>query len=285
MRSIGFLVCSVAVCCGLLAACATPDLRRENAEQLVSPLGWQAQDVDAGYFVLRTYAPKDMPASDELTIYIEGDGLAWLTESQPSDDPTPRTPMALEMALRHPEGNAVYLARPCQFVDATARRNCRQVYWTDKRFAAEVVTGMNAAISQLRQQSQALHLNLVGYSGGGAMAALLAARRSDVQHLITVAGNLDHASWVQHHRLTPLSGSLNPADQWQALAGVAQTHFVGSDDQTMPAHIARAYRSKFPADAPISLVTMPDFDHRCCWVQAWPGLWRRANYSGPGGGG
>jgi dienelactone hydrolase len=144
---------------------------------------------------------------------------------------------------------------------------------------------MNAAISQLRQQAQATRLNLVGYSGGGTMAALLAARRTDVQRLITVAGNLDPASWVQRHRLTPLNGSLNPADQWQALAGITQMHFVGMQDATMPEQVARSYRNRFPADAPITLEAMPGFDHQCCWVDAWPDLWRRATLLPKAGGG
>ena len=34
-----------------------------------------------------------------LTIYIEGDGQAWLTRTQPSLNPTPRNPLALKLAV------------------------------------------------------------------------------------------------------------------------------------------------------------------------------------------
>jgi dienelactone hydrolase len=232
--------------------------------------------MDAGYFVLRAYVPVQWSASDALTVYIEGDGQAWLTESQPSADPTPRHAMALALALRQPEGNAVYLARPCQFVEGGARRNCRPSYWMDQRFAPEVVSAMDQALSQLKQQRQAKRLRLVGYSGGGAIAALLAARRPDVAHLTTVAGNLDHATWTGLHHLSPLTGSLNPADLWRQLEGIEQLHFLGDADRTMPEQVAKSYRDKFPAEAPIALVHLSGFDHSCCWALEWPTLWRRS---------
>jgi pimeloyl-ACP methyl ester carboxylesterase len=244
----------------------------------VTQASWRAQDIDAGYFVLRSYGPVPKAATNTLTIYIEGDGQAWVTESQSSDDPSPRDAVALELAIRHPEGNAVYLARPCQFITGAARQNCRQTYWTDRRFAPEVVAAMDDAINQLKVQQQAKRLRLVGYSGGGAIAALVAARRPDVERLITVAGNLDHVTWTGLHHLSPLAGSLNPVDFWQSLAGIEQVHFLGVEDRIMPVQVATSYRHKFPEDAPISLVPVDGFDHRCCWAKEWPELWRNRSY-------
>jgi dienelactone hydrolase len=266
--------------CVWLIACSAPDLRRDQVSQTVSQASWQALDLDTAQFVLRAYVPVRSAQSDVLTIYIEGDGQAWLSESQPSTDPTPRHALALELAMQQPDGNAVYLARPCQFVEGSARRNCRQPYWTFKRFAPEVVSAMDHAVAQLKQQRQAKRLRLVGYSGGGAIASLLSARRQDVERLITVAGNLDHVTWTGLHHLSPLAGSLNPADLWADLHGTEQVHFVGEDDRIMPAQVAMAYRNRFPAHAPIALVHLTGFDHRCCWVNAWPTLWRQSVVNG-----
>jgi hypothetical protein len=44
------------------------------------------------------------------------------------------------------------------------------------------------------------------------VASLVAARRHDVVRLVTVAGNLDHLAWTTLHGVSPLTGSLNPAD-------------------------------------------------------------------------
>jgi hypothetical protein len=40
----------------------------------------------------------------------------------------------------------------------------------------------------------------------------------------------------------------------------------------MPQGIARSYASRFPAGGKPEIVVVPDFDHRCCWEQAWPAL-------------
>jgi pimeloyl-ACP methyl ester carboxylesterase len=63
----------------------------------------------------------------------------------------------------------------------------------------------------LKQRSGSTRLTLVGYSGGGTIAVLLAARRSDVAEVITVAANLDVGYWTQRDGLSPLTGSLDPA--------------------------------------------------------------------------
>jgi hypothetical protein len=50
------------------------------------------------------------------------------------------------------------------------------------------------------------------------VAALVAARRTDVDRLVTVAGNLDPTAWAVYQHIQPLTGSLNPADEVDALS-------------------------------------------------------------------
>lgn len=211
--------------------------------------------------------------ADALAIYFEGDGFAWINESQASGDPTPRDPVSLRLALAQPEGNAVYLARPCQYVDAESS-GCLTRYWTEMRFAPEVVVASNQAVDRLKEMFGATRLTLVGYSGGGAIAALVAARRTDVELLITVAGNLDHHSWSKTHRLQYLRGSLNPADEILALRSIRQWHLVGAKDAVIPPALAINFVSSFPPVSRPSVYIEPEFDHRCCWVEKWPTLWR-----------
>ncbi|MBY0406928.1 MAG: hypothetical protein K2Q01_04500, partial [Rickettsiales bacterium] len=66
-------------------------------------------------------------ASLPVRVYIEGDGNAWLTRSQPSPDPTPFVPVALQLALRDPSANVAYIARPCQYITGPA---CDIPVWT-----------------------------------------------------------------------------------------------------------------------------------------------------------
>lgn len=263
------------LCCLLaLGACANiaPQERRQHADTLAAAHGWQPLRLPAGNFVLAAYAPAKIAASDMLTIYIEGDGLAWLTRSQASSDPTPRNPVGLQLALRHPYGAAAYLARPCQYVEAQEAQACEQGYWTDRRFSPEVVSASNRAIDLLKQRASASRLTLIGYSGGGAVAALVAAKRQDVVRLITVAGNLDHRAWTALHRVPPLEGSLNPADAWAALQAIQQLHFVGGKDEIISVGVVESYLARFPPGHRPEMQIIPGFDHTCCWVEQWPDI-------------
>jgi hypothetical protein len=258
----------------LLSGCIGGRLQaqREAAAHVAGKSGWQRINLDAGPFELVSFAPQGLQRATVLTVYIEGDGLAWINGSTPSLDPTPLNPLALRLALRDPSGAAVYLARPCQFVTGVQRRGCQRKYWTSHRFAPEVIEASSSAIEQLKQRFAAERLVLVGYSGGGAVAALIAAQRRDVMRLVTVAGNLDHRTWTADLHLSPLDGSLNPADAWQRLQSVPQMHFVGGQDRVLGESVVESYRARFaPGPAPAVRV-LPTFDHHCCWVERWPDL-------------
>jgi pimeloyl-ACP methyl ester carboxylesterase len=240
---------------------------------LAATADWQAFRFDTGHFSLTGYAPAHFSPDEALTIYLEGDGLAWIGRSLPSADPTPLDPLALRLALAQPAGNAAYLARPCQYADAEGT-GCAQRYWTGERFAPETVAAMNDAVTALKTQFGAQRLTLVGYSGGGNIAALLAARRHDVVRLVTVAGNLDHRAWSAHHRVRELSGSLNASDVAERLSALPQIHFVGGRDQVITPVLAEQWPPALLGQQKRNLHVLPDADHGCCWADRWPALWR-----------
>ncbi|SIR02040.1 alpha/beta hydrolase [Aquipseudomonas alcaligenes] len=259
-----------------LAACVSlpsPTERRSQAAALAQASNWQGLELRAGAFRLQAYVPSQTTVNEVLTLYLEGDGLAWLNSHQPSLDPTPLDPLALRLALAQPNGNAAYLGRPCQYLGAT-QEPCQQGYWTEQRFAEVVVASLDQASDTLKARFGARRLTLVGYSGGGALALLLAARRNDVEQVITVAGNLDHAAWTRLHRVTPLQGSLNPAELRASLAQVPQVHLQGQVDQVTPATLARDFVAGYPPMHHARVKVIPGFDHHCCWAQEWPNLWR-----------
>lgn len=260
---------------GAMSACAPSGLeaRRTEARSLAAHAGWERVAIDSGRFVLIAHRPHPVQRVDTLSVYIEGDGLAWLSRSEPSRDPTPLDSVALGLALRQPSGAAVHLARPCQFTLDPERRNCSKQYWTSHRFAGEVVDSMSRAIDRLKADQGAQGLELVGYSGGGAIATLLAARRGDVERLITVAGNLDPAAWTRLHRITPLEGSLDPVDVAPALSKLEQIHLAGAKDRELPAELAEGWLRRLRTPSAARLQVVPDFDHHCCWVEAWPTLY------------
>jgi dienelactone hydrolase len=124
----------------------------------------------------------------------------------------------------------------------------------------------------LKEESGARRLVLVGYSGGGAIAVLLAARRSDVSEIITVAADLDLDYWIHRDSLSPLTGSLDPANVAVQVQKIPQVHFTGSGDRVVGTDVARAYLSHLPPGAPVRLIEVPGFTHDCCWARDWPSL-------------
>lgn len=249
----------------LLSACAVDPGK-------IAP-GWEKLAFRTQRFDLIGYARITNPADSTLAIFIEGDGQGYITRSEVSPDPTPDRPTALEIAVRHPAANVLYLARPCQYVEGGRRRGCEPLYWTSGRFAPEMVATLDQAIDQFMVARSMRRVTLYGYSGGGTMAALLAARRKDVAGLVTMAAVLDHQVWTSHFGDSPLRYSLNPVDDAATLRGIPQRHFVGQRDTTVPLFVVQSYlRRTGLNDSAVTIV--PRADHSCCWADLWPELAR-----------
>lgn len=274
------MVC-LPVCLCVLSACSS--YQAETLRQ-VEQAGWSWQWIKTNRFDIAAAAHQaDIALSDTLWVYLEGDGRAFIDPATPARDPTPHHPTALRMALAQPTDkqnpvSIVWLARPCQYSQPDHNRNCSRNDWTTGRYAPEIVTALNQAIDELKAQARAKHLVLVGYSGGGALAVLIAAERQtgpkDVNALITVAANLDLGYWTKRDGLSPLASSRDPADAAPMIATIAQIHFTGGDDRVTGTDVAQAYRSHVPSDAPIRIEEIPGFDHICCWAERWPDLLR-----------
>ena len=246
----------------LVAACAGPgDLTRHTEITGGQTAGWELRRFPQGPFVLSALLKAPPGASETLVVYIEGDGRAWRYGRTPPRDPTPLSPLALKLAARDPRPAVLYLARPCQYTAPGS--TCASRYWSSHRFAAEVVAAVNGAVGAAMAELGARRVELIGYSGGGVVAALVAARRTDVSRLMTVASPLDHAAWTRFHEVSPLAGSLDPVP----LAGLPQRHFVGAEDPIVPPRLVADFLGGRD-----NLVTIAGFGHDCCWVDAWPGL-------------
>jgi len=260
-------IASALLLCGVLNGCVTPAI---DAEALTGPAHLQRTQVTAGDFILTSFYR--LPRPDQpLTIYIEGDGLAWRSRSEPSDDPTPRQMTGLTLAAADPASNVIYLARPCQFTPMEANPRCKVEYWTGKRFSEEVVASMDLAVTHFARQAPGQAIHLVGYSGGGALAVLIAARRSDIASLRTVAGNLDHVAVNRLHRVSQMPGSLNPINYAQQVASIPQLHFSGSDDKVVPPAIARDFAAA-TAGYCVQTRVVPGLAHNSDWATQWPAL-------------
>jgi hypothetical protein len=220
-------------------------------------------------FPLVLGTPIQRPVASRIRVYLEGDGRAWATASQPSLDPSPRNLLTARLALNDPTPS-IYLARPCQFLKPSG---CSTAIWTNRRFAPEVVDSLDHALTLIKSRYGNQGFELIGYSGGAALALLLAAKRDDITQVQTLAGNLSPRAWVDLQKLSPLTGSLEPLDQRKQLAAVPQRHLLGADDSIMPTVLLQHYINTLgPAECLNSLV-LPGVSHSDGWEQAWA-LWR-----------
>jgi pimeloyl-ACP methyl ester carboxylesterase len=147
---------------------------------------------------------------------------------------------------------------------------------TGINFAEEVVAATDTAISALKRQAGAQKIALVGYSGGGTLAMLVAARRSDVSGITTVAAPLDHGAWTRVQNVSPLAGSIDTTAYLPQLARVRQRHFVGRDDKIVPPNLAGDFIRRLGAGADARVIPIDGYSHTCCWDRNWPALLERA---------
>lgn len=259
--------------CLYLSGCAVLPSNAElnqRADALIRSAGLQRGQVKTEHFVLATFSRISRPDLP-LTIYIEGDGFAWRTRSQPSADPTPLKPQGLTLASVDPAANVVYLARPCQFIPMGTNPRCSVEYWTSKRFAEEVIQAMNQAVSHFAQQVAGQPIHLVGFSGGAGIAALIAARRKDISTLRSVAGNLDTVEFNRLHRTTPMPESLNAIDVAPMLASLAQIHYYGSQDKVVPPSIGQRF-AQATAGHCTQVRVVKGMSHYSDWAHLWVDL-------------
>lgn len=244
--------------------------RYEAADVIAAAGGFEKTFIPTKDFTLTAYRRLAKPG-DDLTVYIEGDGAAWLSRTRLSDDPTPKTPMVLKLADMDGAANVAYLARPGQY---TGHRPplCSCLYWSDKRFSREVVDGVNEAIDRLLAEARSERINLIGYSGGAAIAVLIAARRSDVLTLRTVAGNLDTEAVNRHHGVSPLDGSYNPIDAAEKLRYLPQRHFAGSKDTVVPFSIVQSFLKRLGDQDRCRITIVEGATHSEGWCEKWKSL-------------
>jgi len=263
----GFLRVLPALLIGaLLAGCQSP---RKALQQLADTNDRQLQILPGQPFPIAMLAPQGTAKTTRLRVYLEGDGHAWATATQPSLDPSPHNLLVARLAVDDPTPNA-YLARPCQFFMAPA---CEPSLWTNRRFSQEIVTSLSQALDQLKQRYGNREFELVGYSGGAALALLLAAQRKDVAQVQTLAGNLSPRIWAQMKGLSPLGGSLDPLDYRDRLAAIPQRHLVGDTDDVIPASLANAYLARLHPYACNQVELSPTTDHWQGWEITWK-KWR-----------
>ena len=253
----------ILMCLALVATLTACVMPAQRADRAASRLGLIKRIVQGTEFRHVVYLKLGSRPSASLHVYIEGDGSPWIGGEIESDDPTPRNLLVLKLMALDPSPS-VYLGRPCYF--GLARdAGCSAALWTSERYSERVVASTAAALRTVMQQNASRALVLIGHSGGGTLAMLLAARMSKVRAVVTLAGNLDPDAWAAYHGYEPLRG-LSPARQPALSPEIREIHCAGGRDRNMPLAILRAAAARSPR---AELLVFPDFDHACCWEGVW----------------
>ncbi len=224
----------VTVAAAVLAACAAP---AEHYDRTAARLGLERAAVVGGDFVHIMYRAAARLPGRRLHIYLEGDGTPLLNARIAHADPTPRMPVMLTLLVLDPRP-AVLLGRPCYHGAAAPR--CTTEAWTEGRYAPAIVRSMVAIARRLMAEGGYEYAALLGHSGGGALALLMAARMPEVESVVTVAGNLDTEAWAEPRGVS-LGASLNPATVPRR-EDLHELHLAGGRDNVVPAELVRASR-------------------------------------------
>jgi len=258
----------------ILSGCANPTARLNDLAQ--SNNFDRSVVVTNGYAHL-VYTHNLSKAKSVLHVYLEGDGSPWKYRIITLPDPTPRQPLALRLMARDSAPSA-YVGRPC-YNGAAKDEGCNSKLWTSARYSAKVVASMTGVIKELVQKHGFSEVKLIGHSGGGALAMLIAPKIPQVTQVVTIAANLDTDAWTTHHGYTRLHTSLNPAKQPPLPQRIKQWHLVGGQDAVVPPSLVKGYIRHQENALGISV---QNFSHSCCWERVWKAIARGISSTAPG---
>lgn len=230
-----------------------------GCQSITVPPEYVYKEIQTENFRLASWQ-KISSSSGIYKFYIEGDGTAFDAYGRPTSDPTPRGTLVRELAFGDTHGNVIYLARPCQYL---MRGICTQRHWTTARFAPEIINSEYEAVKKIAGNNPVV---LVGFSGGAQVAGLLAATKPDlnVRKIITVAGNLNHLTWTQHHKVPPLTESLNLENYRAEFLKIPQIHYAGSEDDIIPPQLIKDF-----AGQNAQVVTVDGATHNSGWEKVF----------------
>lgn len=257
--------CIFYILCLLCAGCTPAWL---DYDSTASNLQINRSSINTKKFAIAIYSNRHYSENYNglIHVYFDGDGSPWRSHGLSiNDDPTPRQYLVLQL-MSTDSAPSILIGRPC-YHGFSHETNCHPLLWTHKRYSEKVVSTMSEALNMILKKSGNPEVVLVGYSGGGTLAQLLAERIKETRAVITLAGNLDLVAWTRLHEYSPLEGSLNPAERPPLPRHILQIHYTGRSDDNIPPSLVEHYvLSKRMGE----VIVLEEVDHYNGWLQHWP---------------
>ena len=248
---------------GTLLGCATTTPAHKFSNRAKN-FGFESAVLKTKYFHHQLYLNQNNN-KEILHVYLDGDGSPWIKNNLIASDPTSRNPLILKL-MSQDDASAMMLGRPC-YHGVGDPIGCHSRFWTSHRYSEKIVKSMVAALKQWTANRTYQKIVLIGYSGGGALAMLMAPYIDNIAMIVTIAANLNVSQWNTSHGYPPFKNSLNPADFIDTFRDIKQMHLAGAKDDVVPLSIIRDFATKSGRS---KFIEYPEFDHICCWVDSWP---------------
>lgn len=244
----------------LTAACGTSRslIDTEVAKRIAAPAWMIGREIPAGDYQITAYE-RIRKYNGTVNVYIEG------------NKPAPDYPVGLHLASKDDARNVIYLAQPCQY-SGLIKDDEPCTLTGEQPYGPQSLESMNAALDEIANRYDVQGFHLIGYDGGAAIAANLAARRKDILSLRTVAGILDTDAYNDANGLPRTGNPENPALKAQELAELPQYHFIGGQDTAVPPSVLHAYFQSLPPTRCVKYEMIQENEHVDGWVEKWPEL-------------
>lgn len=252
----------------ILFACISCAPAWRKYDQAAENLRFGRAVVETTDFNIVVYKNQWLNCGKKLHVYFDGDGSPWGRDgSLVNDDPTPRHYLVLQL-MSLDSKPAILIGRPC-YHGFNHDARCHPLLWTHARYSEEVVSSISKALQFILKANSVSEVVLIGYSGGGTLAQLLAEKIPQTRAVITLAGNLDLAAWVRWHEYSPLEGSLNPAEKPPLPKHILQIHYVGRSDRNIPPLLTERYLAYKDRG---EMRVLEGVDHYNGWLMHWPSI-------------
>jgi hypothetical protein len=252
-----------------LAACSTPGVRQNNANRLAYPVFMIPRTLTVDGYQLKLFE-RVHDKGTTATVYIEGSGEVWHRGFNPMSDPTPKNPVALALASQDSGKNVLYIGRTCQYgMKKMGADECPQSTLRNRMFNDDMVALYGHVLDEMKQRYHLTGFHLVGFESGGGLATILAANRSDVLSLRTVAGVLDTDMFAKARDIQWVEASLNPVSVVPQLISMPQHHYIAQLDDVVPNDVYHSFAQAFGDDRCLSYTLVQNTDHTYDWSENW----------------